>query len=693
MAAKRKVPAKKSAARPRQPRAIRLKEFLQIFHDTEEYASDRSFCFILGSGASLTAGIPTGASLVNRWLVEMHDADDACSKRILPPHATIETYADSLLDGEKERLKKWSEAKFSMIPGFTFENRAAYYGRIYKARFQSDPVLGQRFLRKLIHRRPPSIGFHLLARILNRTRHRIVITTNFDHLVEDAIAITENEAVQSYNHEGLAGFLRGSSDLPAIAKIHGDILLRTFNAEDELETLNEHWTSALGILFQTHTPIIIGYGGNDPGFMDFLIEEMKDWPADRRCYWFVRKTENFGKIRKSGELSEIQALRLVECPGFTELMVMLDEIFNFKALDEELREKAELIATSLTSASAKARGEVAEHNRKLRESSFLSDASGFSGGIGSANAGIVPPPASRTWQDWREVINSCTSRKDQEETVQEALESMPDSLPLKAVAAALALRNLPSDPSRVQEIEKLLKESESRYGPDHEETLAIMHSLAFAWHLLAEFTKAETIYRRVVAERTRVLGPEHPSTLSSRYNLASVLDLQGKSSEAEKEHRALLAINERLLGQEHPKTLASRNSLANALNSQDKHAEAEKEHRAVLAIKERVLGPEYSGTLMSRINLADALNSQGKYLEAEVEYRAVLAIQERVLGPEHFDVFLSCYNLSLCLEGQGKKLEALEFARQTLAGWTKILGAEHPDTLDAKRQVEDLERK
>lgn len=693
MAAKRKVPAKKAATRSKHPQIIRLKEFLQNFRDTELYAPERSFCFILGSGASQSAGIPTGASLVNRWLVEMYDSDDSCSDPIQNRDVPIEILADSLLPGETERLTKWSEAKFLHIPGFTFAERAAHYGQIYKARFQSESALGQLFLRKLIHRRPPSIGFHLLARILNRTRHRIVITTNFDHLVEDAIAITENEAIQSYNHEHLASFLRGNAGHPAIAKIHGDILLRTFNADDELENLSPAWQATLRSLFQTHTPIVIGYGGNDPGFMDFLIEEMKGWSEERRCYWFVRKSQRFANVRKSQELAHIPALRLIECPGFTELMVLLDEILKFEPLDVELQERATEIASELKSAATKAKGEVEDHQRKLRESSMAGTSSDSGTGSGSPTAADLPLPAARTWQEWRDAISNSPDPKTEEETIRHALSSLPDSLALQAVAASRAVRREPSDHSPIQEIEKLLKQSESRSGAQSEETLQVMHSLVFAWYVVGEYSRAVALCQRVVSERERVLGPEHPDTLMSRNNLAIALSSQGNYAEAEREHRAVLAFRERHLGPEHLDTLNSRLGMANALYSQGKLEEAERDYRAVLAIQERVLGQEHPNTLGCRNNIANALLFYGKHADAEREHRAVLAIRERILGSEHPDVLLSCFNLSLTLEILGRKQEALDLARRALTGRNKVLGENHPDSQDAKRQVERLEKK
>lgn len=683
--------SKKSSAT--KPQSIRLKEFLQNFHDTDLYAKDRSFCFIIGSGAALSAGIPTGASLVNRWLVEMHDMDDGSDKRILPPHAKIEDYADALLDGEKERLKKWSEKRFKAVPGFTFEDRASSYGHIYQARFANDPDLGQRFLRALIHRRKPSIGFHLLARILNRTRHNVVITTNFDHLVEDAIAITENEAVQSFNHGGLAEFVQSRPEHPAVAKIHGDILLKTFNAAGELEQLSDSWQKALRSLFQTYTPIVIGYGGNDPGFMSFLIEELKTWGGDRRCYWFVRKENRFQAIPSCAELADIRALRLVECPGFTELMLKLNEIINFDPLHEELRKRADGIAAELKEAETKALGDLAEHERVKRETLAMEATKALAEDSSDGGVSATKAATNTKWRDWRDILEGCFDGKRRQEILKEALAQFPGNRPIQAMVAVLDVRDQPSDDKAFEKLQGLLKESETALGADNEETLAIMHSFARAYLHRNEPERAETLYRRIVAGRERVLGAEHPDTLMSRNNLALALYNQAKYAEAEQEHRARIRIEQRVLGAEHPDTLASRNNLSNALWSQGKNSEAVQEHRARIKIEERVLGAEHPNALASRMNLANALKGLGIYAEAEQEYRTVVKLQERVLGVEHPDTARSCYNLALCLEAQKQLPEALAFMQRAEQIWTKVLGPDHPDTKNAMAARERLEKK
>jgi hypothetical protein len=60
----------------------------------------------------------------------------------------------------------------------------------------------------------------------------------------------------------------------------------------------------------------------------------------------------------------------------------------------------------------------------------------------------------------------------------------------------------------------------------------------------------------------RVLGPEHPNTLATRHNLAYNTGRAGDAAGARDQLVALLPIFERVLGPEHPDTLTARANLA-----------------------------------------------------------------------------------------------------------------------------------
>lgn len=83
------------------------------------------FCFIIGSGASESSGIPTGIALEEQWMKEMEET---------PGLMEIREIAKSLknhLENNFEDIEKdWEETKKSGIP-----LPSKYYFDIYKLRF------------------------------------------------------------------------------------------------------------------------------------------------------------------------------------------------------------------------------------------------------------------------------------------------------------------------------------------------------------------------------------------------------------------------------------------------------------------------------------------------------------------------------------------------------------------------------
>ena len=74
-------------------------------------------------------------------------------------------------------------------------------------------------------------------------------------------------------------------------------------------------------------------------------------------------------------------------------------------------------------------------------------------------------------------------------------------------------------------------------GPEHPDTLASVNNLGLVLESQGRYEEAETMHRRALEAREKVLGPEHPDTLTSVSNLGSVLERQGKYEEAEAMHR------------------------------------------------------------------------------------------------------------------------------------------------------------
>lgn len=266
----------------------------------------RSLAFILGAGASASSGIPTGGKLAYGWLQEWHQ------RECLDPNTDLQSWA-------REQLKN---------PAFithqdakpAYQDAASHYATIFERRFAGDYTSGYAALEDAMEQATPSVGYSILAKILDRsTLHRVVVTTNFDNLVADALAIHASRSPLIVGHEALAGFARPQLRRPLVAKIHRDLHLAPKNDREGVNTLEQGWRHSLSQLFQYSTPLVLGYAGNDGSLMGFL----DDLPAGHipgRLFWCYRDkppAQNvLATIAKHGGVT-------VKISGFDEFMLEL----------------------------------------------------------------------------------------------------------------------------------------------------------------------------------------------------------------------------------------------------------------------------------------------------------------------------------------------------------------------------------
>ena len=229
--------------------------------------SSERFCFILGSGASVSSGIPMGGELERRWMAEMEKNPGLAEVRATAERLKKKDYLEYDFKVIEEA---WQEAKNLGTP-----LSSEYYFDIYKLRFFPNHRNGYHYLEKLMADAKPSFGYHPLALILtDKGRNNLVITTNFDSLVEDALFMYTSSKPLVINHELLADYA-GDPNIsrPIIAKVHRGIFFDPLNMPEETDRLKDKWHNVLATVFQSYTPIVIGYGGGDNSLMEFLADE------------------------------------------------------------------------------------------------------------------------------------------------------------------------------------------------------------------------------------------------------------------------------------------------------------------------------------------------------------------------------------------------------------------------------------
>lgn len=221
----------------------------------------KKYCFILGAGASVSSGILSGYALAMKWLSEIKEA--------VPPGedytSEIERRIGLLANGKD--YERFKDELYSPELRYSLSD----YNAVCDLRFLGDKNAENRDLFTIMDGKLPFVGYYALANILTRTSSNLVITTNFDELVEIAIRDFTGkepfpiilESMASYATETVTG-------RPKILKIHRDIKVGGYNREEETTIFHKEWQLPLEAIFAEYTPIVIGYAGTDNSLMSFL---------------------------------------------------------------------------------------------------------------------------------------------------------------------------------------------------------------------------------------------------------------------------------------------------------------------------------------------------------------------------------------------------------------------------------------
>lgn len=289
-------------------------KFKHLFKGIYDQNKDDRFCFILGAGASKTSGIPTGVELAIKWFSEIKERADS-----------------------EDEFKNWVKAN-----KIVESNIPAYYPQIYKERFQHHASEGVSELNHLLDRSTLSFGYSVLSQLIadESRAHNVIITTNFDNLVEEALYTYSRKRPIVCGHESLASYAIPSIERPLIIKIHRDGLLGALNKPDEIKKIKDAWVNVLNEIFRRFIPIVIGYGGNDGSLMGYLKEVNKC----SNFFWCTIKNTQVSKDVE--EVLNHHNGKLVAIDGFDELMFDLHGQLGLPILTKTIKDSADKKSSS-----------------------------------------------------------------------------------------------------------------------------------------------------------------------------------------------------------------------------------------------------------------------------------------------------------------------------------------------------------
>jgi Tfp pilus assembly protein PilF len=272
---------------------------------------DKRFAFFLGAGCSVSSGIPDAGSLVKEdWLPRLRDR-----------------YAPNRKD-----LHKWAKEEF---PRYNPKNAAAHYGAVM-ARLFPFAQDRQQEVERLCAGCFPGFGYAVVSGLmaLGGGCFNVVLTTNFDDLIADALYLFTESRPLVIPHESLAAYIRPTHTRPLVVKLHGDHRLSPQNTTEETARLKRGIENQVRGLLHDRGLIFIGYGGNDRG----IVRMLKGLPREALplgAYWV--STEQPPR-RLSTWLESREAI-YVEIRDFDELMLLVKDSCDLPSPDRRRFEK------------------------------------------------------------------------------------------------------------------------------------------------------------------------------------------------------------------------------------------------------------------------------------------------------------------------------------------------------------------
>lgn len=183
--------------------------------------------------------------------------------------------------------------------------------------------------------------------------------------------------------------------------------------------------------------------------------------------------------------------------------------------------------------------------------------------------------------------------------------------------------------------QKLLKLSQEKYGPDHQDVGLSLGTLADLYRQEKRYSDAEPIFLRAIENLEKSSGPDDLELGDVLFNLGALYQDLGRYSQTEHQYKRGLKIYETALAPGDRDLGFAMNRLGSFYFNQGRYAEAERHFKRALAgiEKSKEKNAQDKGLYLS--NLASLYNVQGRVAEAEALDKRTLALIEKELEADH----------------------------------------------------------
>lgn len=238
---------------------MNVETFLKRICDPEGKINLPRLTFFLGAGCSISSGIQGAAGLARMWW--------------------------ETLDAFQQR----------QIPSYSDDKAGQFYNRIVEVKFGRNERAKQKEIARIMAHARPGFGYCALAKMIEKSRSwscrdgaPIVLTTNFDDLLERAFLIHTSVVPVVVGHDSLINY---STPSDCIIKLHGDFRFSPCTDSFSTQKLKPNVQRHLGGLIRNTDLVFIGYSGGDPSIAKLVRQCLENNDVEN-IYWINQNPPN-----------------------------------------------------------------------------------------------------------------------------------------------------------------------------------------------------------------------------------------------------------------------------------------------------------------------------------------------------------------------------------------------------------------
>lgn len=280
--------------------------------------SPHSYAWLLGAGASASAGVPTGYQMIQEFRTRLFAAESGIGLREIDP-------ADPIWQA---RIDAHHRRRGALAP----KGDPLEYSRAFES-LHSTPEDRRLYIRNQVTKASPSLGHKVLGALLSTRKTPCVFTTNFDQLVESAATHAAQllppgdgaiPTLAALDNAARAETCLRENEWPLVVKLHGDYQsVELKNTDDELQQQDGRLRLVLTQSLQRFGLVVVGYSGRDTSVMDTLRSVLHNpvrYP--KGIYWLCQDQNRLlpavREFLEQAELSQVD-VHLVRGATFDEL--------------------------------------------------------------------------------------------------------------------------------------------------------------------------------------------------------------------------------------------------------------------------------------------------------------------------------------------------------------------------------------